>query len=139
MLNLENNDNITKVIIPDTVTEIGRSAFYKCENIQEIVIPNSVKEIKHNAFYGTRWYENLSDTYTIVGDGVLIHHKIDLNETELTIPNGVKYISSFIDLSDIDEWGKYKIKKVNLPEGVEIIGQCAFAFGIEVKGGLLEI
>jgi hypothetical protein len=38
--------------IPDCVTRIRISAFYKCESLQSIVIPGKVKSIELDAFYG---------------------------------------------------------------------------------------
>lgn len=42
---------IKKVIIPDTVSVIGKGAFKDCENLEEVVIPDSVTEIHGKAFY----------------------------------------------------------------------------------------
>ncbi len=39
-------------IIPDSVTEIGNSAFENCINLTEINIPDSVTKIGNDAFYG---------------------------------------------------------------------------------------
>ena len=39
-------------IIPNSVTEIGYSAFYGCSSLTEITIPNSVTSIGYSAFYG---------------------------------------------------------------------------------------
>ena len=39
-------------IIPDSVTSIGRTAFYNCSDLASITIPNSVTSISSSAFYG---------------------------------------------------------------------------------------
>ncbi|MBQ2809269.1 MAG: leucine-rich repeat domain-containing protein [Clostridia bacterium] len=41
---------ITKVTIPDSVTEIGYDAFYSCDSLTSVTIPNSVTEIGSYAF-----------------------------------------------------------------------------------------
>ena len=58
---LEHNENVEKVIIPSTVTEIGHGAFFYCKSLNtvgvegiaesECIIPESVKNIAHIANY----------------------------------------------------------------------------------------
>ena len=45
-------ENLTELVIPDSVTEIGSYAYSGCENLTEIVIPDSVTEIGCGAFDG---------------------------------------------------------------------------------------
>lgn len=45
-----NAPGVTSVFIPDSVTEIGRSAFSSCYNLSNITIPQSVTKIGENAF-----------------------------------------------------------------------------------------
>ena len=45
-------DNIVRVEIGDSVTEIGNWAFYKCSSLTSVTIPNSVTSIGTFAF----WY-----------------------------------------------------------------------------------
>jgi hypothetical protein len=42
---------ITKVVIPDSVTEIKTFAFQNCYSLTDIIIPNNVKTIGRGAFY----------------------------------------------------------------------------------------
>ena len=42
---------LTNIIIPDSVTNIGREAFMDCKGLQNITIPNSVTDIGINAFH----------------------------------------------------------------------------------------
>ena len=41
---------VTDLVIPDSVTSIGGSAFYKCSSLTSVTIPNSVKSIGYSAF-----------------------------------------------------------------------------------------
>ena len=45
-------NNLTSVVIPNSVTTIGNGAFYGCNNLTSVVIPNSVTTIGNGAFYG---------------------------------------------------------------------------------------
>ena len=65
-------DYIVSVIIPNTVTSIGQSAFQECENLSSVVMPNSITNIGNWAF-----------TYCP-------------NLTSFTIPDSVKHIGAAI-------------------------------------------
>lgn len=45
-----NNNLITNLSIPDTITSIGAYSFYGCTSLEYVTIPNSVYEIGFNAF-----------------------------------------------------------------------------------------
>ena len=45
-----NQELLTEIIIPNTVTTIGRNAFEDCTNLTKIIIPNSVEVIEQEAF-----------------------------------------------------------------------------------------
>lgn len=44
------NNNITSVVIPDTVKYIGKSAFYRDKNIKKIVLGTGIEKIDSHAF-----------------------------------------------------------------------------------------
>ena len=46
------NDLLTTVVLPDTVTRIGDYAFATCEDLQYVYIPKNVENIGTMAFYG---------------------------------------------------------------------------------------
>lgn len=45
-----NNELITQLIIPETVTMINTYVFFNCQTITSVIIPSSVKFIDHDAF-----------------------------------------------------------------------------------------
>ncbi len=42
--------NLSSITIPDSVTEIGNSAFWNCSSLNNIVISNSITSIGTSAF-----------------------------------------------------------------------------------------
>ena len=58
----KNKHNISKVIIPDSVTNIGNSAFYACDSLTSVTIPDSVTSIGDGAFSGCDSLTRLSIT-----------------------------------------------------------------------------
>ncbi len=48
----KSNKTIELVVIPDSVTSIGSSAFYQCSNLSSVAIPESVTSIGTHAFVG---------------------------------------------------------------------------------------
>lgn len=87
--------SLKEITIPEGVTTIGYGAFYHCESLEEVRIPDTVSFIDANAFAHTawleNWYENATEDYLIVGDGVLLAYKGEANA--YVKPDGVKCIA----------------------------------------------
>ena len=45
---------LREVIIPVTVTKLGKSAFLECRNLHSALIPGSIKTIPESCFHGCR-------------------------------------------------------------------------------------
>ena len=52
--NAEVRRRITKIIIPETVVQIGNEAFRDCERLEEIAIPDSVRKMGTHMFTGCK-------------------------------------------------------------------------------------
>lgn len=76
------------VVIPDSVTSIGDSAFLECSDLTSIAIPNSVISIDELAFYGCSGLTSVTvpDSVTSIG-GDAFSYCSEL--TEITIPDSV--------------------------------------------------
>ncbi len=87
---------ITKVTLPETITEIGSDAFRKCVKLESVNIPETVTEIGAGAFYLCQALK------------------------EINIPNGITEIryDTF--------WDCRSLRSVNIPESVKSIGASAF-------------
>ena len=74
--------NITSITIPDSITSIGKFAFYSCFSLTSIDIPNSVTSIGDYAFY---FCESLKTIYLEKGIKEEIKSKIKKEYPEIEI------------------------------------------------------
>lgn len=112
-------NKITKVIIEEGVTEIGKAAFYKCGSLTEAVMPEGLTTIKPGAFYECKKIEtvNFPEGLTTIGENALY---------ECT---GLKEVSFPESLTVIDFYAFYDCKNlesVDFPESLKIIRGSAF-------------
>lgn len=126
----ENNRNITKVIIPEGVTEINAASFINCKNLIDIEFPESFNNITvqwksygaHETkipFDGTPWLElKRSENPIVIVNNMVIDGHNCFGDVE--IPNGVKKICD-------GAFNKCKnITSIFFSNGVEKIGEVAF-------------
>lgn len=117
----ENSTLIVIPQIPNTVTTIGRYAFYKCTQIENIEIPASVTKIDDTAFSGCTSLKRVtfaegSQLTTI--ESLAFEDCISLDG--ITIPASVKHIGSYVfgDCSSLTN--------ITISDSVTIIASGAF-------------
>ena len=113
------NLNITKVIFPNTIEDIGNYAFYKCENLSEINMPDSIKHISQYAFaYCKRLSEiNMPNSITIVSQYAFMYCS---NLTSVVLSDNLNNVS-------IGCFGACTmLKEVKLPKNLLSIHSQAF-------------
>lgn len=54
------NISARKIVVPNTVTNIGDSAFFGCSNLKELVLPGSIETYGANLLYGCNSLESLT-------------------------------------------------------------------------------
>ena len=66
------NDSITSIVMPDSVTSIGCSAFKNCSSLASIIIPAGVTSIGNHAFYKCSSLTSIAipKRVTSIGDSV---------------------------------------------------------------------
>lgn len=86
-------DELTSVILPNTVTSIGDYAFMYCENLPSIDIPNTVASIGDNAFDGCSCFNTIEIPNSVMTIGDMAFQGCT-NVTDLTIGSGVTQIGA---------------------------------------------
>ena len=110
---------LISVILPDGIISIEEAAFYNCENLRSINIPDSVSNIGQYAFYCCRKLESINIPYgvTYICTNVF---RACASITKVDIPNTVTYIGECAFA------GCGGLSNVDIPNSVEHIGQQAF-------------
>ena len=88
------NNAIKKIIIPDSVTNIGTSAFYNCEALTNITIPDSVTSIQGYAFLDCYKLSDLSIGNKVKSIGYEAFYYCR-SLTSITIPDSVTDIGEY--------------------------------------------
>lgn len=107
------------VVIPSSVTSIGRETFAQCRALNSIVIPDSVVSIDYRAFEDCHELKNIvfGNGVTSIGDTAFYNCR---GITEITMPNSVANIGNGA-FSNCTE-----ITRITFGNGIDHIGDAAF-------------
>ena len=111
---------LTEYVIPNSVTEIGSSAFYDC-SLTSVTIPDSVTEIGKSAFSGCHSLTNVTIGNSVISIGDFAFNNCS-SLTSVTIPNSVSSIGDYAF--------QYcsSLTSVTIPNSVTEIGSSAFRY-----------
>lgn len=117
------NGTAEHVVIPNTVTTIGRAAFDSCRNLKTVVIPDSVIEVKTLAFHlcDSMISIQIPDSVKKIGDGAF---ELCRSLEEVKLPNQLKIVEKNLF------YGCRNLKKVEVPDSVVLIEKYSF-FGCD--------
>ncbi len=115
-----NGEEIRKLVIPNTVTYIGKNTFQSCTALTSVTIPNSVTSIGGSAFQYCSGLTSVTIPNSVTSIGDLAFSGCS-GLTSVTIPNSVTSIGkmAFSDCSGM--------ASVTIPNSVTYIGEQTFA------------
>ena len=87
------NTSVTSVVIPNSVTSIGESAFQMCSSLTSVTIPNSVTSIGSQAFQNCTSLASVTIPNSVTSIGYDAFYGCT-GLTTITIPNSVRSIGS---------------------------------------------
>lgn len=67
----------TEIIIPDSVTRIGKNAFYYCQRLTDVKLPKNLKEIGSSAFYYCNSLTSIVIPDGVTSIGVMVFNRCD--------------------------------------------------------------
>ena len=115
-----NGQEVTDLVIPNSVTSIGDRAFSGCNGLTSITIPNSVTSIGNTAFLGTAWYDNQPNGLVYAGKVAYGYKGTMPTGTNISLKEGTLGIGG----------GAFEsctaLTSVTIPESVTSIGIGAF-------------
>ena len=123
-----NDEKITELVIPEGITELKQYVFCDCLGITSVIIPNSVTSIGKSAFN----YKSL--TKIVVDDGNTIYDSREncnaiIETSTNTLLKGCQNTVIPNSVTSIGEnafTGCYGLTSITIPDGVESIGRSAF-------------
>ena len=123
-------DNLISIVLPNSVTSIGEHAFNECNALKNITIPDSVIYINRSAFNGCA---NLKSEYNRIkylkanGNPYYLLWEVNKNFSSYTIHPNTKIIGSYVFE------GCSSLTSIEIPDGVTSIGEGAFAWCNNLK------
>ncbi len=106
--------------IPYGIKSISSGAFCDCSGLTSVIIPNSVTNIGRGAFYNTAWYNNQPDGIVYAGKFAYKYKGTMPEGTSIVLEEGT------LGIADWAFWDCSGLASVTIPNSVTSIGSDAF-------------
>lgn len=119
---------LRNVAVPASVTRIGDEAFARCISLESVCIPAYLEEMGKNPFVGldAKVLNNASDSFVI--DSKILYDKDRTRLIScLTDASMVIVPKTVLTIGSLAFTRRQRLKKVQLPEGLDRIGRDAFS------------
>ena len=118
----KNNDDVTKLVVPENITRLGEGAYIGCSNLEQIKLHDRIQVIGESAFERTAYYDdkdNWDEGVLYIGDALIKADPDKITETYI-IRKGTRIIAdaAFKDCKNLSA--------VTLPDTIEYVGTDAF-------------
>ena len=143
------NTTVTSIVIPDTVQEIQKYAFYNCVGLKKVTIPSSVRFIREYAFYGDAKLEtvDLSNVEAIGARAfsgcskLTLDPEKDLRKTYSIGDRAFENCTSItsVDLTTLRNTGKEAFKGCSSLEAVVLGEKTKLSYAMFVRSGVKNI
>ncbi|MBQ6339520.1 MAG: leucine-rich repeat domain-containing protein [Kiritimatiellae bacterium] len=130
-------NGVSDVVIPDDVTVIGESVFYRCTELTSIVIPNSVTRIADYAFYYCSGLTNVTIPASVTDIGYLTFSDCS-NLTSVAFLDGITSIGNYMFQAC------HGLTSITIPNSVTNIeagafGSCSGLTNVTIGTGVTSI
>lgn len=142
----EDNEEVTELIIPETVTSIGIGAFSGCTSVTKITIPSSVTTIGKEAFKSCKnlkelIFENSDQSkltqiseymcaYTNIEEIIIPKNVVEINSSAFYSCKNLKNVTLQEGINKIQAyafWNCEKLVNIEFPDSLSYINHYAFA------------
>lgn len=118
-------DDVTSVVVPNSVEVIGNGAFYHCMGLQQVVLPQVLDSIEQNTFWACN---NLGQvTWPVHLQSIGLNAFCLCNLSEALLPDGVERIGSYAFSAN------YNLSVVVLPPSLKEMCASTFAWDDAIK------
>ena len=131
------DEEVSTYTIPNNVTSIGDSVFYKHTNLKKVIIPKSVRHIGNSAFYGCSNLEDITipDSVTEIGYSAFEYCS---KLSHITIPSSVKWIG-YRAFKNCKSLSSVNWSKSNTHIDIETFLECHSLTSIDIPDSVMHI